>query len=113
MNYNPYFIPYAMPSTNSAGLISSLFGRSFSFSSILNGTSKVLNVVNQTIPLIKQASPIIKNTKTMFKIMNEFKKSDSKTDNINNNESINNNYNETYEKTNTTQINNEGPTFFM
>ena len=28
----------------------------------------------QGIPLIKQARPIIKNAKTMFKVMNEFKK---------------------------------------
>lgn len=73
--YNPYFGYYAMPAARSTGFLSNLFA-DISFGSIINGTSKALNVVNQTIPLIKQAGPIIKNAKTMFKVMNEFKKND-------------------------------------
>ena len=34
------------------------------------------NVANQAIPLVKQVKPVIGNAKTMFKIMNEFKKDD-------------------------------------
>lgn len=72
--YNPYF--YSVPSSTSTGLLSKL-----SFSSIINGTTKTLNLVNQTIPLVKQVSPIIKNAKTMFNVMNEFKKAEPTTTN--------------------------------
>lgn len=102
--YNPYFIPYTMPVAQNTGLLSSLFGGSLSFGSILNGTSKALNVVNQTIPLIKQASPILKNAKTMFKVMNEFKK-----DSTNNEISENNNTSNIIKE----EQSNNGPTFFM
>lgn len=78
MNYNPYFynmpnyaINYAKP-----GLFSRLFN-GINFSSILSGTQKTLNVINQTIPIVKQAGPLMKNAKTMFKVMNEFKKIDT------------------------------------
>lgn len=79
--YNPYFygIPNAtLTSTPKVGLLSKIFGKSgITFSEILNGTQKVLNVANQAIPLVKQARPMITNAKTMFKIMNEFKKGDT------------------------------------
>ena len=64
--YNPYF--YSIPG-KSVGILSKL-----SLSSIINGTSKTLNFVNQAIPVIKQISPMMKNAKTMFNVMNEFKK---------------------------------------
>ena len=73
--YNPYFTSY--PSVASIGTRTGLFSRLFSgfnMSSILSGTQKTLNIVNQTIPLIKQAQPILRNAKTMFRVMNEFKK---------------------------------------
>lgn len=60
-----------MPVSTTSGLLSKL-----SFSSILSGTTKALNFVNQAIPVVKQVSPIMKNAKTMFKVMNEFKKTD-------------------------------------
>ena len=72
--YNPYFMSYPylqMPPR--IGIFQRLFGN-LNFSSILSGTQKTLNIVNQGIPLIKQARPIIKNAKTMFRVMNEFKK---------------------------------------
>jgi hypothetical protein len=72
--YNPYFIPYGYASR---GLFSNLF-RGINFSSILNGTSRTLNVINQAIPVVKEISPMIKNTKTIFKVMNEFNKTDNK-----------------------------------
>src|SRR5574344_1896186 len=77
--YNPYFMPYniGMGANAGRGLLSSLFGRGITFTSILSGAQKTLNVVSQAIPVVKEVSPMIKNTKTMFKIMNEFKKVDT------------------------------------
>lgn len=108
--YNPYF--YTMPSsfnTPKVGLLTRIFGNhNLSFGSILSGTQKTLNVVNQTIPLVKKVHPMIKNAKTMFKVMNEFKKSGTKlqyNSNSNTNQySTVNNTNENYD---------EGPTFFI
>ena len=75
--YNPYM--YTMPNTQNIGILGKLFGRTgISISNFLNSTQKVLNIANQTIPLVKQVKPVIGNTKTMFKIMNEFKKTESK-----------------------------------
>lgn len=71
--YNPYL--YSLPAeTVSSGLLSKL-----SFSSIISGTSKTLNLVNQAIPIFKQMSPIMKNAKTIFSVMNEFKKADEES----------------------------------
>ena len=74
--YNPYY--YTFPTTftqPNIGLLGRLFGSAgVSISNFLNGTQKVLNIANQTIPLVKQVKPIIGNAKTMFRVMNEFKK---------------------------------------
>ena len=67
--YNPYFS--SLPTTTGSSLLSKI-----NISSIINGTSKTLNLINQAIPVIKQVSPIMKNAKTMFNIMNEFRKAD-------------------------------------
>lgn len=79
MNYYPYFngLPYmtAAPVART-GLFGNLF-RGINFSSILSGTQKTLGIVNQAIPLVKQAKPILNNAKTMFHVMNEFKKVDT------------------------------------
>lgn len=77
--YNPYFYayPYINTTMNTApklGLFSRLFGGNLNFGSILSGTQKTLNIVNQAIPIVKQAGPVLNNAKTMFKVMNEFKK---------------------------------------
>ena len=69
--YNPYF--FNIPTKT--GLFSNLF-KNINFSSILNGTNKALNFVNQTIPIVKKIPPMIKNAKTMFSVVNEFKKMD-------------------------------------
>lgn len=116
--YNPYFnmYPYMTTQVAKPGIISRLFGglKSINFSSILSGTQKTLGIVNQTIPLVKQATPIVKNAKTMFKVMNEFKRADTPTKKSNNKsiENINtvaeNNINDIKEAKN-----NEGPTFFL
>jgi len=77
MNYYPFYNYTGGPYFNNPSLFKRLFGN-ISLSNIINKTEKTLNFVNQTIPMVKQVSPLIKNTKTMFKVMNEFKKSDIK-----------------------------------
>lgn len=108
--YNPY---YMMPVSNMVR--PSLFGsltRGINWSSILNGAQRTLGVVNQALPLIKQAAPMVRNAKTMFKVMNEFKKIDNpKTTKI---EKRTNNFTQ---KNNLVHENNlvsdTGPTFFL
>lgn len=119
MNFYPYYnFPYNyLYQTPKVGGLKSILG-GIKWSSILNGTQKTLNVVNQAIPIIKQAGPIVNNAKTMFRVMNEFKNIDNKT---NENVSLqNNNVNEsiTSQNNNSTtdkKINyqTQGPTFFQ
>lgn len=108
--YNPYFMPYTNMAPTNMSLLSRLFGgRNINFASILSGTGKVVNFANQAIPLVKQINPVIKNAKTMFKVMNEFKKMDTPVE-------TNNNRTETKEEKKEVVIttsNNEGPTFFL
>ena len=111
--YNPYY--YSMPMTLTqpkVGLLGRLFGSAgISIGNFLNGTQKVLNIANQTIPLVKQIKPVVGNAKTVFKVMNEFKKVDH-PQNTNNN--INTNNIEQSNETNTVTDNlKEGPTFFV
>lgn len=109
--YNPYFIYPAMTPART-GLLSSLFsGRNFSLSSIMSGTQKTLNLVNQAIPVIKQVSPVVRNAKTMFKVMNEFKKPDTPATNKTDKKDIINE-NVTVQETNKIEED-SGPTFFM
>ena len=114
--YNPYFTyPYlnSIP-TNSGGILSRLFGRGINWSSLLSGTQKTLSVVNQAIPLVKQVSPVMKNAKTMFKIMNEFKKVDTPVTNNNQIQNINLNEKDKKIEDSTIEIKtNNGPTFFI
>ncbi|MDD2435268.1 MAG: VrrA/YqfQ family protein [Bacilli bacterium] len=109
--YNPYFMnPYMMPAMGNRGLFSNLF-KGINWSSIINGTQKTLGIVNQTIPLVRQVTPLLKNTKTMFKVMNEFKKVDTPT--INNKTNIVSSTNPTPNQNTTSQISDGGPTFFL
>ena len=108
--YNPYF--YSMPniasSTSNVGVFSRLFGPTgLSLSRIFNGTQKALNFANQAIPFVKQVKPMIGNAKTMFRVMNEFKKSERP----NNNYQANNSYNMDNSNYNTKDTSG-GPTFF-
>ena len=110
MNYFPYynFIPNSIPFNyqSSRGLLSRLFGKSLNWSSIINNTQKTLNIINQTIPVVKQVSPVVKNAKTMFKVLNEFKKEDKSQTTIQE-------LNETKQKEITNILDIEsGPTFF-
>lgn len=115
--YYPYMGYYPFASIpQRTGLFSSLF-KGGGLSSIISGTQKTLGVINQAIPVIKQVKPVVNNAKTMFKVMNEFKKTDtpkqSKTtnqkvqkDNIASTNAINENITNDYEKS-------DGPTFFI
>ena len=117
--YNPYmgFYPYTNVPTKT-GILSSLFkGNGFNLGSIISGTQKTLNIINQTIPIVKQVSPVMKNAKTMFKVMNEFKKTEKKS---NTNDTPKRTINkeekqikENNEISNNTIMNDGGPTFFM
>ena len=112
--YNPYMtaMPYANMGAR-AGLFSRLFRNGFSFSSLLSGTQKTLNFVNQAIPAIKQISPIVKNAKTMFKVMNEFKKPDKKVSSNNQNNHINNTKQNINNDNTINNEKNNAPTFFI
>lgn len=122
MNYNiPYYNMFplsnvaSMPLRSaSGGIFKRIFG-GFNIGSLLNNTQKTLNLVNQAIPIVKQINPLVKNAKTMFRVMNEFKRMDdsplltsntvkqnSKIETIDKENSVSNNVND-----------NEGPIFFV
>ena len=107
--YNPYF--YAMPNmavnASRTGVFSRLFG-GLSFGRILSGTERALNFANQAIPLVKQVKPIVGNAKTIFKVMNEFKKQEKPT--YSNSSTINSNTNNSK---NINIPNENEPTFFL
>lgn len=105
MNFgNPYY--YTLPTTMTTpkiGLLSRLFGNTgASIGNFIDGTQKVLNIANQTIPLIRQIKPVVGNAKTIFKVMNELKKTNTK-------------YEEKKEifKENISNTYNDGPNFFI
>lgn len=114
--YNPYY--YSTPLNYigpKVGLLQRLFGNSgISIGNFFNGTQRVLNFANQAIPIIKQVKPIFGNAKTMFSVMNEFKKAEKpiQKDLKNENKKVieENNINDSLKKT---SINIEGPTFFV
>lgn len=120
MNYYvPYFNMYpnmvtpTLGNTATGGLFSRLLGRGLNWSSILNNTQKTLGIVNQAIPMFKQMSPVVKNAKTMFKIMNEFKKEDTSSNVVNS--TVNSTSNDNYTAINQEDEKsyNNGPTFFL
>lgn len=117
-----YYFPYAnipMASTPArTGLLSRIFGNGINWSSILTNAQKALNIVNQTIPVVKQVKPVMNNAKTMFKIMNEFKKvettSNKKVETTStNNESKIIDKNEKKTVNTLKVVNNNNPTFFQ
>lgn len=92
-NRNNYFNPYRFP--NNSG------GRpKFDWNNFLNTTQKTIGIINQSIPIYYQLKPIWTNSKTMFKVFNEFKNMNKKTTNEAN--SVNN----------TEEKSGSGPTFF-
>ncbi len=115
--YNPFFgmnpYSYVPATTASKGLLSGILGRGFNWSTILTNTQKTLGVVNQAIPLIKQASPIVSNAKTMFKVMNEFKKNETPVVNTKNVNTISNNISNNDDTNKTITSSSNGPVFFL
>lgn len=118
--YNPYF--YSMPtnlSTPKTGLFARLFGvNGITIGKILNGTQRALNFANQAIPLVKQVRPMIGNAKTMFKVMNEFKRTERPKQNTTNiqSQTINKNIEDTgttIKEENNYITSDNGPTFFI
>lgn len=79
--YNPYMMmPYTSAVTAPAktGLFSSLLSgaRGVNWGSLINNTQRTLGLINQAIPVVKQVTPVMRNARTMFRVMNEFKRVD-------------------------------------
>lgn len=113
--YNPYY--YSLP-TNlvqpKVGFLGKIFGKTgVSIGNFLSGTQKVLNIANQTIPLVKQVKPIIGNAKTMFKVMNEFKRVEIPNISVDTKNIENNINDDKNTKSNEYLTAQEGPTFFV
>ena len=118
--YMPYFnmVPSAITpmigSSTSKGFFSKLLN-GINWGSILNNTQKTLGIVNQAIPMVKQISPVMKNAKTMFKVMNEFKRIDSPiaTNNSSNSNLIPEQRSTAEQRNEYNGIYDGGPTFFV
>lgn len=108
--YNPYYFTSPTNLGYGSGL-SSIFSRNFNFSSILNGAQKALGLFNQALPLIKEVTPMMKNARTMFRVMNEFKKMDNPSLGGELNQPNKNVENKSLKYDNKT-LNTNGPTFF-
>lgn len=127
--YNPYytFPTYMMSAApTSRGLLGGISAArgirsGINWGTILNNIQRGLGIANQAIPVIKQVTPVMRNAKTMFQVMNEFKKVDTPISNeraTTPNEQMMNNGTNSEEATSdasaTTQtINNNGPVFFI
>ena len=79
--YMPYtnINPYLTSLPTKTGLLNKIFKNGINWGTILTNTQKTLNIINQALPVIKQVGPVVNNAKTMFKVMNEFKKIDTPT----------------------------------
>lgn len=119
--YNPYMM---MPSANMmvspmrTGIFSNLMNgvRTIKWGTVFNNAQRTLGFINQAIPVVKQVSPVVKNAKTMFRVMNEFKKVDEPIS-TNTNNQINNventNWENQYTPEETKNYVDNGPTFFI
>ena len=116
--YAPYFgyVPYATAPA-SRGILGGILNsvRGINWSGMLSNIQKTLGVVNQAIPMVKQVSPMIGNAKTMFKIMNEFKKVDTPVNNIQNSQNNNKKVENQVNASNQDMMNESSnqPTFFI
>lgn len=118
--YNPYFLSYPTmlsPATRaSTGLLGRLTGNGFNLSTLLNGAQKTLGFVNQLIPVARQITPMMKNAKTMFRVMNEFKKVDTPSNpTISNSKNVITSVSDTpiQNTHNSASTTTNGPTFFI
>lgn len=105
-------------SPSRGGFLRGLRG-SFNLGSILNNAQKTLGVINQAIPVVKQAGPMINNVKTMFKLAGAFKdetevsKKNNQKVNTNITSSETNNTTYSYSNTNTNNVYDNQPEFFI
>ena len=90
------------------------------WSSLLSNTQKTLGIINQAIPAFYQIKPIFNNMKTMFRVVNEINKDDTKTTkpntnniNYNNNQNLTNTNNNFENNNMVTNYDDEGPNFFV
>lgn len=108
--YNPYSLYPYVSAPARQGLFSNLATglRGINWGNILNNTQRTLNIINQAIPAVKQISPMVRNARTMFRVMNEFNRTDTPSTTTNNTETVNINASPKQE------VNaEEGPTFFL
>ena len=115
--YSPYFgyTPSYINPTNK-GILNGLLGgvKGINWSNILSNIQKTLGIVNQTIPMVRQISPIMNNAKTMFRVMNEFKRIETPRQQNNNfTEPVQVTNNSFTQTTNTPTYSNNGPIFFQ
>lgn len=108
-----------------SGIFSSLMGgiKGINWGTLFNNTQRTLGFINQAIPVVKQVSPVVKNAKTMFRVMNEFKKVDepvnsttmntTTTNNYQTSSNINSNQNSNYTPETVENYTDNGPTFFI
>ena len=85
--------------------------KTINWSGLLSNTQKTLNIVNQAIPIVYQIKPIVNNAKTMFRVANEFSKTNTNNVNNTNNKNIYNNAN--YNSNYNNNYDDEGPNFFI
>ena len=123
--YNPYYhFPTYMMNTapTSRGLLGGIgaakaLRSGINWGTILNNIQRGLGIANQAIPVIKQVTPVMKKTKTMFQVMNEFKKVDTPVSNNRTTtpaeQMANNSSNHEKTNTSTPTIHNNGPVFFI
>lgn len=122
--YNPYMMmmPYTSAVTAPAktGLFSGLLSgaRGINWGSLLNNTQRTLGLINQAIPVVKQVTPVMRNARTMFRVMNEFKRVDEPATNQNiQNTPTNQNQNQAQSTADYTpqliQDHQNAPTFFV
>lgn len=71
--------PYLMSTIPKAGILSKTLQavKTIKWANLLEGTQKTLGVINQAIPIVYQIKPIVNNAKTIFKIADSIRSSDS------------------------------------
>lgn len=79
MYNNPFFYGNAASAFTRRGLFQGL--KAINWGNLLNNTQKTLGVINQAIPIVYQVKPMMRNAKTMFKIADSIRKSDSTSNN--------------------------------
>ena len=81
----------------------------FNWGNLLTNAQKTVGIINQAIPIFYQLGPMYRNSKTMFKIFNEFNKVSSPSTAINNTNVLNNSINNNASNI----INDSTPSFFI